>query len=39
MKMENELKSPIDGVVTQIEVADGDTVETDALLIVVDPPE
>ncbi len=39
MKMENELKSPIDGVVTSIEVAEGDAVEMDALLLVVEPPE
>ena len=39
MKMENELKSPIDGVVTSIEVAEGDAVEIDALLLVVEPPE
>jgi pyruvate carboxylase subunit B len=38
MKMENEIKSPIDGVVTAVEVSEGDAVETDALLIVVEPP-
>jgi biotin carboxyl carrier protein len=39
MKMENELKSPIDGVVTEIEVAEGSSVETGALLVVVEPEE
>jgi biotin carboxyl carrier protein len=39
MKMENELKSPIDGVVTAIEVSEGASVETGALLIVVEPEE
>lgn len=38
MKMENELRSPIEGVVAEVSVAEGDTVETDALLIVIDPP-
>ncbi len=37
MKMENELKSPIDGVVTAVEICEGDAVDTDALLIVVEP--
>ncbi len=37
MKMENELRSPIQGTVTQIEVGEGDAVETGTLLIVVDP--
>ena len=39
MKMENEIKSPIEGVVTEIEVHEGDAVEIDALLVVVEPPE
>ncbi len=38
MKMENEIKSPIDGVVTEVSVAEGDAVETDAKLLVIDPP-
>jgi biotin carboxyl carrier protein len=38
MKMENELPSPIDGVVSAIEVAEGDTVESGATLFVVEPP-
>ena len=37
MKMENELKSPIDGVVTEVPVAEGDAVETDTLLMVIEP--
>jgi biotin carboxyl carrier protein len=39
MKMENELRSPIDGVVTEVGVSEGDTVETDALLVTIEPPE
>ncbi len=39
MKMENEIKSPIVGVVTEIAVAEGQTVESGALLFVVTPPE
>ncbi len=39
MKMENEIKSPIDGVVKEISVAEGQTVESGAQLFVVEPPE
>jgi biotin carboxyl carrier protein len=39
MKMENEIKSPIEGVVTEIGVQEGQTVESGALLFVVAPPE
>ena len=39
MKMENEIKSPIAGVVSELAVGEGDSVETDQLLCVVDPPE
>jgi biotin carboxyl carrier protein len=38
MKMENEIKSPIDGTVTELGVAEGQTVESGALLFVVEPP-
>jgi biotin carboxyl carrier protein len=38
MKMENEIKAPIDGVVTEIGVSEGQTVESGALLFVVTPP-
>jgi acetyl/propionyl-CoA carboxylase alpha subunit len=38
MKMENEIPSPIDGVVTEIAVSEGDTVEAGALLFTVEPP-
>lgn len=37
MKMENEIPSPIDGIVTEIPVATGQTVETGAVLFVVEP--
>ena len=37
MKMENELRSPIEGVVMEIGVREGDAVETGALLLVVEP--
>lgn len=39
MKMENEIPSPIDGVITEIAVGEGETVETGARLFVVEPPE
>lgn len=38
MKMENEIPSPIDGVVKEIPVESGQTVETGDLLFVVEPP-
>jgi acetyl/propionyl-CoA carboxylase alpha subunit len=39
MKMENEISSPIDGVVVEIAVSVGDTVEAGSTLFVVEPPE
>jgi len=39
MKMENEIKSPIEGVIVEIGVAEGQTVESGALLFVVAPPD
>lgn len=38
MKMENEIKSPIAGRVTQIGVSEGDTVEAGTPLFTVEPP-
>ena len=38
MKMENEIPSPIAGVVTELAVAEGQTVEAGALLFIVSPP-
>jgi biotin carboxyl carrier protein len=38
MKMENEIPSPIDGIVKEIAVAEGQTVEAGATLFVVEPP-
>jgi biotin carboxyl carrier protein len=38
MKMENEIASPIDGIVKEIAVAEGQTVEAGATLFVVEPP-
>jgi acetyl/propionyl-CoA carboxylase alpha subunit len=38
MKMENEIPSPIAGVVKEIAVAEGQTVEAGATLFVVEPP-
>jgi pyruvate carboxylase subunit B len=38
MKMENEIPSPIDGIVREIAVAEGQTVEAGATLFVVEPP-
>ena len=37
MKMENEIPSPVDGVVAEIGVVEGQTVESGALLFVVEP--
>jgi pyruvate carboxylase subunit B len=39
MKMENEIASPIEGIVREIPVSEGQTVETGATLFVVVPPE
>jgi 3-methylcrotonyl-CoA carboxylase alpha subunit len=38
MKMENELKSEVPGVVSEVRVAEGDTVVNGALLLIVEPP-
>ena len=38
MKMENEIRSPIDGVLREVAVAEGQTVESGQLLFVVEPP-
>jgi pyruvate carboxylase subunit B len=38
MKMENPIASPMDGVVTDIAVREGDTVESGAPLFTVEPP-
>ena len=38
MKMENEIRSPIDGVLKELPVAEGQTVETGEVLFVVEPP-
>jgi biotin carboxyl carrier protein len=38
MKMENEIQSPVDGVVTEISVSEGDTVEPGTPLFTVEPP-
>jgi biotin carboxyl carrier protein len=39
MKMENEIASPIDGVVRELAVSEGQTVESGATLFVVEPPD
>ena len=39
MKMENEIKSPVEGVLTEICVVEGQTVESGVTLFVVTPPE
>jgi len=39
MKMENEFKAPCDGVVKSIKVEEGDTVEANALLVVLEPSQ
>jgi biotin carboxyl carrier protein len=38
MKMENEISSPIDGVLKELGVEPGDTVEVGDVLFVVEPP-
>lgn len=38
MKMENEIASPIDGVITELPVEPGRTVENGDVLFVVEPP-
>jgi biotin carboxyl carrier protein len=39
MKMENEIPSPIDGVVTEVAVSEGQTVEAGTVLFVVEPAD
>jgi len=39
MKMENELKASIDGVVTSLKVGEGDTVDAGAILATIEAPE
>ena len=39
MKMENEIRSPIDGIITEMGVSEGETVEGGQLLFVVEPLE
>jgi hypothetical protein len=39
MKMQNALTSPIHGIVTSVHVQPGQTVEGDALLVVLQRPE
>jgi acetyl/propionyl-CoA carboxylase alpha subunit len=38
MKMENEITSPIDGIVTEVAVSEGQTVEAGSVLFTVSPP-
>jgi biotin carboxyl carrier protein len=39
MKMENELRSPQDGVISRVVVAPGVAVEKNQLLVVISPPD
>lgn len=39
MKMENEISSTVEGIVRDIKVKVGDSVQTDAILLEIDPPE
>jgi pyruvate carboxylase subunit B len=39
MKMENEIRAPVAGVVRRLSVSAGDAVERDALLCVVEPED
>ena len=36
MKMQNEMKSPKDGVVSKIKIAEGDTVSAGDILVVIE---
>ncbi len=38
MKMENDILSPVDGIIKEIAVGEGDTVEAGSTLFVVEPP-
>jgi acetyl-CoA/propionyl-CoA carboxylase biotin carboxyl carrier protein len=39
MKMENEVRAPIDGVVTKVNVKAGDSVGTTEPMVVIEPAE
>jgi len=39
MKMENDIPSPIEGIVMEVAASEGDSVDAGVLLIVVEPPE
>ena len=39
MKMENEIPSPIDGVISELPVSEGQTVEAGGVLFIVEPPD
>ena len=39
MKMQNELKSPISGTVTEVNVSEGENVEKRQILLIVEPAE
>ena len=39
MKMENELRSPRDGVVTAVKIQPGAGVEKDQVLVIIGDPE
>jgi biotin carboxyl carrier protein len=39
MKMQNELRSPQDGVVTEVNIKEGDSVEQKEVMVKLGPPE
>ncbi|MBI4513930.1 MAG: acetyl-CoA carboxylase biotin carboxyl carrier protein subunit, partial [Gemmatimonadetes bacterium] len=39
MKMENDLRSEVEGIVTAVRVQPGQTVERGELLVVIEPPK
>jgi len=39
MKMENELKAEVEGIVADVRAREGETVDSGALLLIVEPPE
>jgi len=39
MKMQNEIQAPIQGTVSEVNCESGDSVEANAPLVIIEPPE
>ena len=39
MKMQNEIRAPLSGTVTEVNCESGDSVEANTPLVVIEPPE